>query len=182
MRPVKAVSLSALLVIVGCASTQMYSYDGFLTVYGGEQTKAELKSIRTECKKIDVLDSNRYDCLRDILPLRLRWDEAFADLTEEWLIASGRVARGYESGDISEDTARETMDSLSEEYKFQNKMLNEEYTKIVSTRNAREQLAARQRQADAFSQIGSDLLKQSSSSKSVTCTETVPGTVSCSDW
>ncbi len=182
MPRVSAVSSIVVLLCFGCASTQMYTYDGFLTEYGGAQTNAEIESISAECKKMNVLDSSRYECLRDILPLRLRWDEVFADLSEEWLTASGNVARGYESGNITEHTARETTEELYKEYKHQNAMLNEEYTKLVLTRNAREQLAARQRQANAFSKIGSDLLRQSSNNKSVTCTETVPGTVSCSEW
>jgi 16S rRNA C1402 (ribose-2'-O) methylase RsmI len=173
---------ATLVFIAGCGSTETYTYDGYLTAYGLKQSDAEYEVIKAECYKHDEIKIERYTCMLQIVPLRLRLDEAFAELTENWLTASRNVALGYEMGNISEETTRASLEELSKEYKFQNKMLKEQYSKIISARNAREKQAARMRTSMALSQMGSDFLKMSANDKSVICRETVPGVVECSEW
>ena len=176
-------TLASLLLVAGCVSTEMYTYDGFLTPYGGKQTDIEYEAILSECQATyESRSSKRYTCYRQLVPLMSRLDPAFGDLYMTFLTSAINIAEGTEAGNISEETASAAIDELSDEYKFQRSLLNEQFNRIVQTRNAQEKYAARQRMGTALSQAGSDLMKQSSSSSSVTCTETVPGTVSCSEW
>ncbi len=171
-----------ILLVAGCSSTDMYTYDGYLTEYGGKQTAAEYEAINVECNKHDKLESDRYKCKRQLLPLRLRYDEVFAEIMEDWLTASYNVALGYEAANISEETAQNTLEELRTEYSFEFDMLNEQFKKNVASRNSREKQLARQRTGMALRQLGSDLLQQSENNKSVTCMETLPGVVECSEW
>ena len=176
--------LSALLLIVGCASTQMYSPDGYLTKYGGKQTEAEKGAIDAECKATypKKTESARYECFRALVPLQRRYDPVFGELMADYLSASRNVALGYEAGNITEETAIETLAEIRTEYVYQGEILREEYNRMVGAINARQKQLARERMGMALNQIGTELMRQSSNDKSVTCTETVPGTVECSEW
>lgn len=176
--------LAALVLAAGCGSTQMYSPDGYLTEYGGKQTNAEIEAIDAECKATypKKTESARYECFRSLVPLMLRYDPVFADLMADYLSASRNVALGYEAGNISKETATDTLEEIREDYNYQRTILAEEYDRMAGAINAREKQLARERMSMALNQIGTQMLRRSSSDKSVTCTETVPGTVECSEW
>ena len=183
MRLFLVFTLASFLVAAGCVSTEMYTYDGFLTEYGAEQTDIERAAVVSECQATyEYRSSKRYTCYRQVVPLMSRLDPTFGDLYMTYLTSALNIAEGAEAGNISQETASAAIDEYFDEYEFQHSLLMEQFNRIVNTRNAQEKYAARQQMGMALNQVGSELLKQSSTGKSVTCTETAPGTVSCSEW
>jgi hypothetical protein len=185
MKFLSSTTLAVLVMASGCASTEMYTPDGYLTQYGAKQTDIEMNAVAEDCdSKYEITESARYDCFRQLVPLFLRYTPEFADLFATTMQDAKNVALGYEAGKISKESTIETLAKHREDYKYNNQILVEQYRRIISARNAREKQLARQRMGMALSQTGSTLLQQSSSDDSidVTCTETVPGTVHCSDW
>jgi len=184
MKATLNLTLAGFVLLASCASTEMYTPDGYLTVYGTKVTKAEQEQVITACKSsYERTESAYYECLRDLVPLALRTGPEFATLINQLNTDRYNVTKGFEAGNISRETTIQTLDKLDKDYDYNGKILIEQYNHIVFARNAREKQLARQRMGMALSQAGNELLRQSSAeSKSITCTETVPGTVSCSEW
>ena len=161
----------------------MYSPNGYLTEYGGKQTDAEFEAIDDECRATypKKTESARYECFRALVPLLGRYGPVFGDLMADYLSASQNVARGFEAGTISEETAIETQAKIRQEYSYQSEILREEYSRMAGEISARQTQLARQRMGMAMNRIGTNLMRRSSNDQSVTCTETVPGTIECSD-
>jgi len=183
MRVTLTLTLASLLLFSGFVSTDMYSPDGYLSRHDVQQTKIEKDEILANCSsEYERTESAYYDCLRQLIPLATRWGSEHAEIMSQTINASRNVVSGYEAGNISEETTTRTLDELAKDFAIQQKIWGEQYLRVVSARNAREKEIARQRMGIALSQAKSELLKQSSAtaSKSVSCTETVPGTVSCS--
>lgn len=159
----------------------MYSPDGYLTEYGGKQTDAEFEAIDAECRATypKKTESARYECFKALVPLQRRYDPVFGDLMADYLSASQNVARGYEAGNISEETAIETQARIRQEYSYQSEILREEYSRMAGEINARQTQLARERMGMAMNQIGTNLMRRSSNDQSVICTETVAGTIEC---
>jgi hypothetical protein len=163
----------------------MYTADGYLTEYGKQQTEAEIREIGTGCtRQFEQADGGRYECLRQLVPLEMRTSREFAELLAVLLSNAKGVTDGYAEGNISEATTLSTLTELEREYRLSRQILIEHYNRVVFARNAREREAARRNLGNALSQVGSTLVKESSpgSSRDITCRETVPGTVSCSEW
>ncbi len=169
------------VALAGCATTTMYTPDGYLTQYGADQTDADMKAVLDDCNsRFERTDSAKYVCGRKLIPLFMRYTPEFAELYAASNERARVIALGFEAGNISHETTIKTLNDVAAEYDLNNKILVEQYRKLIESRNAREQELARQRMAQALSQAGAALIVSSDDDfDTVTCTETHPGTVTC---
>jgi hypothetical protein len=178
-----ALALVSLALFPGCASTGLYTPDGYLTRHAVKQTSIETAEILAKCSvEYERTESAHFDCLRQLIPLAGRWGSEHAEIISQTIYASRNVVLGYEAGNISEDTTIQTLDEFANDFSNQEKIWGDHYVRVVGARNPREKALARQRMRMALSQATSELLKKAASagSTSKTCTETVLGTLSCS--
>ncbi|MGH2569402.1 MAG: hypothetical protein ACRDGA_13775 [Bacteroidota bacterium] len=173
------------LLLASCVAPQMYTPDGYLSQYGVKQISAERDEIMQSCNsQFDRLQESYYDCIRNLIPLAVRFGDEYAGIMSDAIYGGRNIALGYEAGEISSEKATNVLDQIATDFAFQEKLWGEQYTKVVQARNAREKALAHQRMGEALMQAGSNMTTESYSDgvDTMTCRETAPGTVSCTSF